>query len=107
MAIEGHFPAREYFSKIEEKSGQPMRSSVFMLAMTSAYLVAMFVTGKPDLFGEIPVALFWFFYSMVFLGVIILRNREPDLERPYTVPLYPVIPILAMLGGVSIAFTLQ
>ena len=103
LAIEGHFPAREYFSKIEEKSGQPMRSSVFMLVMASAYLVAMFVTGKPDVFGEIPVALFWFFYSMVFLGVIILRKREPDLERPYKVPLYPVIPILAMLGGVSIA----
>ena len=33
-------------------------------------------------------------YGLVVLGVLILRRREPDLERPYRVLLYPVTPIL-------------
>jgi APA family basic amino acid/polyamine antiporter len=102
LAIEGHFPAKHYFSKVEEKSNQPMRSAGLMFILSLAYLIAMFITGNPDVFGDIPVAIFWLFYSMVFLGVIILRKREPELERPYKVPLYPVVPILAILGGVSI-----
>ncbi len=102
LAIEGHFPAKAYFSKISEKSSQPIRASVFMLIMVLVYLSAMFFTGNPDVFGDIPVAIFWFFYSMVFLGVIILRKREPELERPYKVPLYPVVPIMAIIGGLSI-----
>ncbi len=103
LAIEGHFPAKKYFSKIEEKSSQPMRSSVLMFIMVMVCLAAMFITGNADVFGDIPVAIFWFFYSLVFLGVIILRKREPELERPYRVPLYPVIPILAMIGAASVA----
>ena len=33
-------------------------------------------------------------YGLVVLGVLILRRREPDLDRPYRVLLYPVTPIL-------------
>jgi APA family basic amino acid/polyamine antiporter len=103
LAIEGHFPAKDYFSKVDDKNSQPIRSAGLMFILVMVYLVAMFITGNPDVFGDVPVAIFWFFYSMVFLGVIILRNKEPKLERPYRVPLYPIIPILAMLGGISIA----
>lgn len=36
--------------------------------------------------------------ALTVLGLIVLRIREPDLERPYRVPLYPLTPIVA--GGV-------
>ena len=39
---------------------------------------------------------------MAFIAVFILRKREPNLERPYKVPLYPIIPIVAIIGGVFI-----
>ncbi len=44
----------------------------------------------------------WLFYTMVFIAVIKLRRTEPDLKRPYRVPFYPVVPIIAILGGVFI-----
>jgi len=103
LASEGHFPASEYLSKVDDSTEQPMRSCGLMFIMVLGYLTAMFVTGNADVFGDVPVALFWIFYSLVFIGVIILRKREPNLERPYKVPLYPVIPILAIVGGLSIA----
>jgi APA family basic amino acid/polyamine antiporter len=41
----------------------------------------------------------WVFYILSFVAVIILRKTQPNLNRPYKVPLYPIIPILAILGG--------
>jgi len=35
----------------------------------------------------------WIFYAAATLGVVILRRRRPDLERPYRVWAYPVLPV--------------
>ncbi|MGL4955103.1 MAG: amino acid permease, partial [Cetobacterium sp.] len=81
---------------------QPVNSSVVMYVLGIIFLIAMLATGNPDIFGDVPVALFWLFYCLVFLGLFILRKREPNLERPYKVPFYPVVPVLALIGGASI-----
>jgi APA family basic amino acid/polyamine antiporter len=47
----------------------------------------------------------WLFSVLIFVAVFILRKREPNLKRPYKVPLYPVIPIIAVLGGIFILGT--
>lgn len=39
---------------------------------------------------------------MLFVGVIKLRKDKPNMKRSYKVPLYPVIPIIAIIGGVFI-----
>ncbi|ETE96153.1 amino acid permease [Bacillus thuringiensis serovar aizawai str. Hu4-2] len=41
---------------------------------------------------------------MTFFAVFILRKKEPQLVRPYKVPLYPFIPMIALLGGLFIVF---
>jgi amino acid transporter len=40
---------------------------------------------------------FWAFLLLVGLGLFVLRIREPDVERPFRVPLYPVLPALFCL----------
>ena len=102
LAIEGHLPKENFFSKVDEKNRQPINSSIFMYVMACIVLSLMFITGQVDVFGDIPVALFWLFYCLVFIGLFILRKREPNMERPYKVPLYPIIPLLALIGGGSI-----
>lgn len=102
LALEGHLIKKDFFSKLDSKFKQPINASSVMYVMTIGYLIAMIITNNPDVFGDVPVALFWLFYSLVFLGVFILRKREPKLERPYKVPLYPIIPILALVGAGSI-----
>ena len=37
-------------------------------------------------------------FTVVSVAVMVLRRREPDLERKFRVPLYPVIPILSIIG---------
>ncbi len=38
--------------------------------------------------------IFWLVLLFTGLSVIVLRRREPEADRPYEVPLYPVTPIL-------------
>ena len=41
---------------------------------------------------ENPV--FWIFFFLVAVGVIVLRYRRPELERPFRVPFYPILPLI-------------
>jgi APA family basic amino acid/polyamine antiporter len=34
------------------------------------------------------------FMALTVIGLIVLRRREPDLPRPFRVPLYPLVPLL-------------
>ena len=45
-------------------------------------------------------------FALVCVGVIILRKKRPDLERPFKVPFMPVVPILGVLACVGLMATL-
>lgn len=38
--------------------------------------------------------IFWFFFLLSSLSLMVLRVRDPDRERPFKVPLYPILPLL-------------
>ena len=106
LAIEGHFPMKKYFSEVNVKFNTPLKSGFLIMVISGLYLLAPFMTGMSiDIFADIPVAIIWAFYSVLFIGLIILRKREPNLVRPYKVPLYPIIPVLAAIGGIGIAIS--
>ena len=46
------------------------------------------------------------FYVLTVGGVLVLRIRKPDLERPVKVPLYPVLPLLYLVGAIAIMVAL-
>ena len=41
---------------------------------------------------------FWFFLALVGASLFVLRRRDPEIERPYRVPGYPLTPILFCLS---------
>jgi APA family basic amino acid/polyamine antiporter len=43
---------------------------------------------------EFTAPVFWLFFLLVGVALFVLRVREPDRERPFRVPLYPVLPAL-------------
>jgi basic amino acid/polyamine antiporter, APA family len=43
------------------------------------------------------------FYALTIAGVIVLRKKEPDAERPYKVPLYPILPIAYIIMALTIS----
>lgn len=46
-------------------------------------------------------------FFVVSIGVMVLRRTQPDLERGFRVPFYPVVPILSILGCVWVIFSLR
>jgi APA family basic amino acid/polyamine antiporter len=44
----------------------------------------------------------WPFLALAAAGVIVLRRRSPDLDRPYRVPGYPVVPLVFILGTAAV-----
>ena len=43
---------------------------------------------------EFTAPVFWLFFLLAGASLIVLRMREPDLERPFRVPLYPLTPLV-------------
>ncbi|MBV9465745.1 MAG: amino acid permease [Solirubrobacterales bacterium] len=48
-----------------------------------------------------------FAFLLVSIGVVVLRRTRPDLDRPFRVPLMPVIPILSALASLWLMLNLQ
>tara|TARA_R110002095_G_scaffold34879_1_gene33059 strand:+ start:81 stop:1523 length:1443 start_codon:yes stop_codon:yes gene_type:complete len=49
--------------------------------------------------------LFWLFFLLTGLSLIILRFTQPDLERPFRVPFYPITPILFCLTSLYMLYS--
>jgi APA family basic amino acid/polyamine antiporter len=64
------------------------------LIWNACWSMVMIISGSFDMLTDMLVFVSWFFYGMSALGVIILRVRMKDVERPYKVWAYPFIPIL-------------
>jgi APA family basic amino acid/polyamine antiporter len=50
--------------------------------------------GGFEVLSVVTTPLFWLFFLLCGLSVFVLRQRDPQLERPFTVPLYPELPLL-------------
>ncbi|HYD60174.1 MAG TPA: amino acid permease [Noviherbaspirillum sp.] len=43
---------------------------------------------------EFTAPVFWLFFLLSGISLFVLRSREPHIERPFRVPLYPLLPAL-------------
>jgi amino acid transporter len=46
---------------------------------------------------SVTAPVFWMFFLLTGLSLFALRDRDANLERPFTVPLYPLVPFLFCL----------
>ncbi|MTH51906.1 amino acid permease [Bacillus mangrovi] len=98
MASENKLPFSKWFAALTPKSRVPYNSGLFILGIA---IIMMFIGGFNTL-TDMLVFVIWIFYTMTFAAVLILRKREPGLARPYKVPLYPLLPVISILGGLFI-----
>ncbi len=50
--------------------------------------------GGFEVLSVVTTPVFWLFFLFCGLSVFVLRQRDPHLERPFSVPLYPELPLL-------------
>jgi amino acid transporter len=79
-------------------SGNPRNSLIVQMLISLAVVVLAIVTQQGfEAVVEFTAPVFWAFVLLVGVALIVLRQREPDLHRPFRVPLYPWLP-LAFIG---------
>ncbi len=82
------------FGKINKTTSTPIFASV-ITGVACMCLAGLFPV---NILGELVSNIVLFCFSIVCLGVLILRYRHPEMHRPFKVPLVPVVPVLGMLG---------
>ena len=85
------------FGKLN-KNDVPANATLLMAVLSALYALS----GQFNLLSDLAMFAVWSFYVLTFIGVMKLRKTKPQMERPYKVPLYPIIPIIAIVGGVFV-----
>jgi basic amino acid/polyamine antiporter, APA family len=96
MARDRLFPAP--LARVHPFHRTPHVAIVFQGALAAG--LALFLTF--EILSSYVVLAAWLQYALTAIALMRLRKREPDLKRPYKVPLYPAVPILFIV--LSLAF---
>ncbi|GGE59974.1 APC family permease [Priestia taiwanensis] len=96
MAERGQLPFATTFSRVHPKFHTPANAIYMQLALATI----MMLLANPDRLSEISVFIIYLFYVMAFFAVFLLRKKNKT--RVYSVPLYPFMPILAIIGSVFV-----
>lgn len=91
-------PGSRYFNQLSKRYRTPIYGNFFILIMVSLFAFS----GSYNILTDIATFSIWFFYTLTFLGVIVFRRQEPEIKREVKVPLYPVLPMFAVLAGIYI-----
>ena len=78
--------------------------TISALIILTVSLIMIFL-GTFDLLTNMLVFVMWTFTTLISIAVVVLRYREPKLDRPYVVPWYPIIPIISIGGGLFIVIS--
>lgn len=60
------------------------------------------LSGSFDTLTDYVIFASWIFYALVASSIFVYRKRYPDLERPYRVWGYPLVPIMFLLVAVGL-----
>ncbi|MES2223233.1 MAG: amino acid permease [Acidobacteriota bacterium] len=66
--------------------------SVSLNVQAAMSTVLLLMVGKFQALFELALLGEWLFYMLTATTVFAFRRREPERERPYRVPLYPILP---------------
>lgn len=101
MAERRQLPASKLLSYIHPDFATPIYATVSQIILA----ILMMTVGDPDRLSDIAIFTIYIFYVMAFVAVMMLRRRTPAAERPYSVPGYPIIPLIAIIGSAFILLT--
>ena len=88
--------AKSFFpwaGKVHSKFKTP-GNSVLILGVWSCLFV---LSGSFDILADMFIFMSWVFYGLVVAGVFILRKKMANMERPYRVKGYPILPAVFIL----------
>jgi APA family basic amino acid/polyamine antiporter len=101
IARDGLLPPK-FFGAVHERFRTPWKSTILV-----GFFVAALSAALPlELLAELVNIGTLLAFVIVCSAVLIMRKTHPEAERPFRVPLFPVIPILGVLFCLVLMFSL-
>jgi basic amino acid/polyamine antiporter, APA family len=100
------FPRLGFIGRWRDREGTP-RNALLIQGAVALLLVALGALARDGfrLAVEYTAPAFWLFFLAVGLSLFVLRRREPEAERPFRVPLYPILPALFCLTSLYLLYS--
>lgn len=98
MANEGLLPFSKTLGKVNDKFKTPLNAFILEVILACIYVFS----GSFEMLTNLVMFVLWIFFTMAVAGIFILRTKHKDIERPYKVPLYPIVPLVGIIGGIYI-----
>ncbi len=74
----------------------------FAIVASSAWAVLLAATGTFEQLLTYVVFAGWIFYGLGAMSIFVYRRRRPNADRPFSVPGYPLTPLLFTLAAAAI-----
>ena len=97
LGVKELIPGNKFIKKLNKQD-----TPAYAIGVIVVLSIIYSLSGQFNLLTDLAMFSVWAFYVLTFYGVIKLRKDNPNLHRPYKVPMYPFIPILAMSGGLFV-----
>jgi APA family basic amino acid/polyamine antiporter len=94
-ALGQDFPLFAALGRWRERANTPTNALLAQGTIALALVLLGFATRSGfETMVEYTAPVFWFFFLLVGVALLVLRWREPGIDRPFRVPLFPLTPLL-------------
>lgn len=76
-----------------------LKTPAFAIIFGGVWSAILAATGTFEQLLTYVVFVGWIFYALAAASIFVYRRRQPNLARPYTVPLYPLTPLVFILAA--------
>ncbi|MFZ5627008.1 MAG: APC family permease [Bacillota bacterium] len=97
MGQKGQLPGSDWIGKVHLTFGTPV-NAIFLQVIIACFFI---LTGSFDRLTDLAMFSVWIFFVLGLAGIFLLRRKEIGQDQ-YRVPLYPFVPLVAMIGGTYI-----
>ncbi len=99
MGVRGDLPLSRFIGRPHPTFGTPY----YAIILQTVVALLMALSGNPDLITDIGISAVYVFYVLSFAGIVKLRRNKVGEElASYRTPLYPFVPLVAVVGGLYI-----
>lgn len=98
MAERKQLPFYKFISKIHPRFSTPSNSLILEAVIAVGYILS----GSFNRLTDMIVFVLWIFFTLGVISIFILRKKHTSVEKTYKVPLYPITPLLGIIGGLYI-----
>lgn len=101
MGQKGQLPFSNFLKQVHPKFNTPANSLIVISLLAILYILS----GSFNTLTDLTIFILWIFFIMTVAGIFVLRRNKSIPKAEYRVPMYPVVPLIGILGGSYILYS--